>query len=73
MGKQFRWIHQEPQYCGLYLAIIWTKAGILLIGSLGKKLQWNLNRNSYILSQENTFENVIWKMAAIFLNLSVLT
>ena len=26
-------------------AIVWTNAGILLIGPLGKKLQWNLNRN----------------------------
>ena len=37
-------------------AIIWTNAGILLI---------NFNRNSYIFTQENPFENVVWKMAAI--------
>ena len=43
-------------------AIIWTNAGILLIGN---KLQWNLNWNSSILIQENAFESVIWKMAAI--------
>ena len=27
--------------------------------------QWNCNRNSYIFIQENPFENVVWKMAAI--------
>ena len=29
------------------------------------KLHWNLNQNSYIFIQENAFENVICKMAAI--------
>ena len=29
------------------------------------KLQWNVNRNSCIFIQENAFENVVWKMAAI--------
>ena len=29
------------------------------------KLQWNVNRNSQISIQENPFENVVWKMAAI--------
>ena len=29
------------------------------------QLQWNFNRNSFIFIQENRFENVIWKMAAI--------
>ena len=29
------------------------------------KLQWKLNRNSYIFIPENAFENVIWKTAAI--------
>ena len=28
--------------------------------SLRNKLQWNLNRNSYILIQENSYENVVW-------------
>ena len=27
--------------------------------------KWNLKRNTYIFIQENVFENVIWKMAAI--------
>ena len=34
-------------------------------GTLGNKLQWNLYQNSYIFIQENAFENVVWKMAAI--------
>ena len=33
--------------------------------TLRNKLQWNLNRNSYIFIHENAFENVVWKMAAI--------
>ena len=33
--------------------------------TFGNKLQWNLNQNSYIFIQENAFENVVWKMAAI--------
>ena len=33
--------------------------------NLRNKLQWNLKRNSYIFIQDNAFENVVWKMAAI--------
>ena len=40
--------------------------------TLGNKLQWNFNWNSNIFIQENAFENVIWKMAAICLGLNVL-
>ena len=29
------------------------------------KFRWNLSRNLYIFIQENAFENVVWKMAAI--------
>ena len=29
------------------------------------KLQWNFYRYSYILIEENPFQNVVWKMAAI--------
>ena len=43
-------------------AIIWTNAGLLLVGPLGKKTQWNLNQNK-IFIQENAFENVGCKMA----------
>ena len=46
-------------------AIIWTNPGISLVEPLGKKLQWNLNRNSYIFIQENALENVVRKMSAI--------
>ena len=45
--------------------IIWTNTGKLLMGSLGKKLQWNFNQNSYIFIIRNAFENIVWKMAAI--------
>ena len=43
-------------------AIIWTIAGILLIGPLG----------THIFSQENAFENVVCEMASICLGLNVL-
>ena len=46
-------------------AIIWTNAGILLIGPLENKLYWNLNRNLYIFIQENASENVVWNVSAI--------
>ena len=46
-------------------AIIWTKAGILLIWTYRNKLQWNLNQNLYIFIQENAFENVVRKLEAI--------
>ena len=49
---------------GRRLAIIWTNAAILLIGPMGT-LQWNRHRNSYIFIQENAFQIVVWKMAAI--------
>ena len=46
---------------GRHEATIWTNAGVLLIGPLGKKiLHWNLDWNLHILNQENVFENVVW-------------
>ena len=36
------------------------------------KFQWNVNQNSYIVIEENAFENVVWKMASIFLGLNEL-
>ena len=33
--------------------------------TLGNKLQWNLNGNLCIVTQENAFENVVWKLMAI--------
>ena len=50
---------------GLRQAIIWTNDGILLIRPLGKKLQWNFNRNPNIFIKKNAFEIVICEMAAI--------
>ena len=39
-----------PEYCNL---------------TLRNKLQWNFNRYSNIFIQENPFQNVVWKIAAI--------
>ena len=50
---------------GRHQAIIWTSAGILLIGPLGTNFNEFFYRNSYIFIQENPFENVVWKMASI--------
>ena len=47
-------------------SMIWTITGILLIGPSGtNKLNWNLNRNSWIFIRENTIENVVWEIMAI--------
>ena len=46
-------------------AIIWTNAGNIVVWSLRNKIQWNVDRNPNIVIQENAFENVICKMAAI--------
>ena len=48
-------------------AIIQTNAGILLIGPLGTNLSEILSEihTLYIFVQENSFETVVWKMAAI--------
>ena len=47
-------------------AIIWTNNGWYIVKWAPRnKLQWNLNQNSYIFIQENVFEIVVWKMAAI--------
>ena len=40
--------------------------------NLRNKLQWNLKRKSYIFIQENTFENVVCKIVATSLSLTVL-
>ena len=46
-------------------AIIWTNAGILLIGPLGTNFNEVLYQNSYIFIQENPFENAVCEMASI--------
>ena len=53
-------------------AIIWTNAGILLIGPLYTNIRWNFNRNWNILDEKNTFENVVCDMLSISLGLNVL-
>ena len=52
--------------------IIWTSFGILLIASLGTSFSEILIEIHTFFIQENAFENVVWKMAAIFLGLNVL-
>ena len=47
-------------------AIIWTNAGILLIGPCWRNtLQWNFNRKSSIFIQENALEHVVCEMTSI--------
>ena len=49
---------RAPSY---YLNQCWN----IVNWTLGNKNKWNINRNLYIFIQENAFENVFWKMAAI--------
>ena len=44
----------------------------IINSNLRNKLQWNFRHNSCIFIQENAFENVVWKMAAICLGLNVI-
>ena len=46
-------------------AIIWTNAGILLIWPLGTNFGEISNEIQTFSFQENPFQNVVWKMAAI--------
>ena len=46
-------------------AIIWTNAGILLIGRLGTNLSEILSEIHTFSPKKMHFENVVWKMAAI--------
>ena len=59
------YLHRKCLSPGRHQAIIWTNARILLIGLLGTDLS-EINRNSNIFVQENPFENVVWKKAAVF-------
>ena len=56
---------------GQHQAIIWTNAGILLIG-LYVQTSVKFHQNSNILIQENALENAAWKMDANCLSLNVL-
>ena len=51
-------------------AITWTKCWDIVNWTRKKKLQGNLNRNSYISIQENEFENVVseWEIRKRLLN-----
>ena len=51
--------------CARGQAITWTNAGLLSIGPLSDKFQWNSNRNTEVFINENAFESVVCKMAAI--------
>ena len=52
-----------------YASVIWPSLVKIMacrpVGVLGNKLQWNFNLNSNVFFQENAFEDVVWKMAAI--------
>ena len=57
--------------CASFHHHIWIQTGVTVRKRLSwaltsvtlNKLQWNLNRKIYIFSQENAFDNVVWKMA----------
>ena len=51
---------------GQHQAIIWTNAGILLIGPMGTNLSEIWSEISYIFIQYNALENVVCQMVAIF-------
>ena len=53
-------------------SIIWTNAGIFLIWPMGTNFSEILIEINTFFIQENAFENVVWKMAAICLGLNVL-
>ena len=52
----------SPDWCQ---AIIWTSAGILLIGPLRTNFSEIFSRNYNIFIQENVFESVVCEMASI--------
>ena len=54
-------IGSDNQATSHYLNQCWYIVNL----TLRNKLQWNINHNWYIFTQENTFEHVVWKMAAV--------
>ena len=64
ISKQIIIVSNNGLSPGRCQAIIWTNAGILLIGLLGINSSEIFNQNVYIFIHENAFENV-WKIAAI--------
>ena len=77
----FNWLRPSDEYMRqLTVSQHWFRSGLvtwpapshdlnqcwdILNWTLGNKIQWNLNRYSNIFIQENGFENIVWKMAAI--------
>ena len=57
----FRWWLVAWSAPSHYLNQCWN----IVHWTLRNKLQWNVNRNSYIFIKKNPFENVDWKTAAI--------
>ena len=57
----FRWWLVTYAASSHYLNQCWN----VVNWTLGNKRQWNFNRNTYIFIQENSFEDVVWKMVAI--------
>ena len=53
-------------------AIIWTSAGILLIGPLGTNFSENSIGIQTLSFKKNPFENVVWETASIRFGLNVL-
>ena len=51
--------------CRIYASVGQVSIGILAIGPLGTKLQYNFNPNTKILIYKNAYENIVCEMAAI--------
>ena len=50
---------------GRHQAIIWNNAGLLSIGTSGTQFSEILIEIQTVSLKKNTFENTVWKMAAI--------
>ena len=59
--QKFRWWLIAWSAASHYLNQFWN----IVNWAVRNKIQWHFNRNSYIFIQENAFEYVVWKMAAI--------
>ena len=56
---------------GRHQAIIWTNAGVLLIGPLGTNFSEAVNAIETFFIQENAFENIVCEMASNFVSASM--
>ena len=61
------WGVKRVQVIACFQVITWTNADILSTGPLERKLRWNFNQNTMIISQENALDNVICKISSISL------